>query len=125
MSKQSLTKNFTHIFGKANPPSEDFITATWDLLAQDGGRAMVPRLIRYMAERKANRERWVKPLVDAIVPIRLINGSEDPISGMHAADRFAEVVPQADIVHLSHAGHYPHVETPEAVLNAFFAFHGI
>ena len=84
---------------------------------------MIPRLIRYMEERRTHRKRWVRPLVNAVVPIRLINGSEDPISGKHAADRFAEVVPNADIVYLKNSGHYPHIETPDDVLKAFFEFH--
>ena len=113
----------TNIFSPAHPPTDEFIDETWRLTAEDGGLAMIPRLIRYMAERRTYRERWVTPLVDKIVPIRLIDGIDDPISGKHMADRFAEVVPDADVVYLPDSGHYPHVETPEAVLDAFFAFH--
>jgi pimeloyl-ACP methyl ester carboxylesterase len=47
--------------------------------------------------------------------IRLINGALDPVSGRHMAERFAELVPNADIVLLEEAGHYPHVEVPERV----------
>ncbi|WP_162847386.1 alpha/beta fold hydrolase [Sediminibacterium goheungense] len=46
------------------------------------------------------------------MPIRLINGIDDPISGKHLADRFAELFPNADIVLLKNCGHYLHVETP-------------
>ena len=34
-----------------------------------------------------------------------------------------ELVPEADVVMLGNVGHYPHVEDPAAVLEAFFAFH--
>lgn len=122
-SEKSLHKSFHNIFSEAHPPSDEFIHQTWELICHDNGKAMIPKLIQYMNERKVSRERWVKPLVDKIVPIRLINGVEDPISGTHAADRFAEVIPDADIVHLDNSGHYPHVETPEEVLNAFVEFH--
>jgi pimeloyl-ACP methyl ester carboxylesterase len=123
MSEKSLKKNFTKIFSKAHPPTEEFIRETWKLIVADNGRTMIPKLIRYITERRTYRERWVTPLVHAVVPIRLINGIVDPISGKHAADRFAEVVPNADIVFLENSGHYPHVETPELVLKAFFEFH--
>lgn len=123
MSEKSMKKSLTKVFSKAHPPTQAFLHETWKLVAENNGIAMLPRLIRYIEERKIYRERWVMPLVNMVVPIRLINGIEDPISGKHLADRFAEIIPQADIVLLENCGHYPHVETPEAVLNAFFAFH--
>ena len=63
------------------------------------------------------------PLEQAKIPLKLINGVLDPISGGHMADRFREVIPNADITLLDDAGHYPHVEKPEAVAEAFMAFH--
>jgi pimeloyl-ACP methyl ester carboxylesterase len=123
MSEKTLKKNFTRIFSDTHPPSDDFIRETWKLITHNNGRSMIPRLIRYMEERRRYRERWVTPLVKKVVPVKLINGIEDPISGQHAADRFAELIPDPDIAYLKHAGHYPHIETPDEVLKAFLAFH--
>ncbi|MFY0653706.1 MAG: alpha/beta hydrolase [Cyclobacteriaceae bacterium] len=123
MSEKSLKKSFTNIFSEAHPPTDEFVHEIWELTSSNNGLAMIPKLIKYMAERKTNRSRWVDPLANTVVPIRLINGIEDPISGKHAAGRFDEVVPNADIVLLMNSGHYPHVETPEEVVNAFFEFH--
>ncbi|WP_194774610.1 alpha/beta fold hydrolase [Pararhodonellum marinum] len=123
MSEKSLKKSFTKIFSKAHPPTNEFVHETWKLTSGNNGISMMPILIRYIEERRTNRERWVMPLVNGVVPIRLINGIEDPVSGKHAADRFAELVPNADIVLLENSGHYPHVETPKEVLKAFFEFH--
>ena len=123
MSEKSLKKSMTRIFSNAHPPTDEFIHETWKLIIENKGKSMIPKLIHYMAERKTNRERWVQPLVQNVVPLRLINGGEDPISGKHAAQRYAELVPHADVVYLENSGHYPHVETPQEVLKAFFAFH--
>jgi pimeloyl-ACP methyl ester carboxylesterase len=123
MSEKSLKKSFIKIFSKAHPPTDEFIRGTWKLIEENNGTDMIPKLIRYMTERRTYRERWIAPLVNAVVPIRLINGIEDPISGKHAADRFAAVIPNSDIIFLENSGHYPHVETPEPVLKAFFEFH--
>ncbi|MFT5771896.1 MAG: pimeloyl-ACP methyl ester carboxylesterase [Algoriphagus sp.] len=123
MSEKSLKKSLTKIFSKAHPPTDGFIHETWKLITENNGRAMIPKLIRYITERRIYRERWIAPLVDAVVPIRLINGIEDPISGKHAADHFAKVIPNADIIFLENSGHYPHVETPDLVVKAFFEFH--
>lgn len=123
MTEKSVAKSFNNIFSAQHPPTEEFIKDTWRLIISDNGRSMIPRLLKYLKERKTYRERWVRPLIEQIVPIRLINGGEDPISGRHMAKRFQELVPQSDVVLLENAGHYPHVETPQAVLDALFEFH--
>lgn len=123
MSKKSFAKNMRNVFSQSHPPSDEFIDETWNLIAERNGIAMIPRLIRYMQERRDNRDIWVQPLVDHVVPLLLINGIEDPISGQHMADRFKEVIPNAEVVLLEHSGHYPHVETPDDVLKAVFQFH--
>ncbi len=123
MSENAMKKSLIKVFSKAHPPSNEFLSETWKLLSNNNGIAMLPRLIRYIEERKIYRETWVMPLVKAVVPMRLINGIEDPVSGQHLADRFAELVPDADMVLLENCGHYPHVEMPEAVLKAFYEFH--
>lgn len=123
MSEKSMKKNLTKVFSKAHPPTNEFIQETWKLTSENNGILMLPRLIRYIKEREIYRERWVRPIINAVVPIRLINGIEDPISGKHVADRFDELVPHADIVLLKNCGHYPHVEMPQEVLQSFFDFH--
>lgn len=123
MSEKSMKKSLTKVFSEAHPPTNEFVYETWILTSENKGISMLPKLIHYIEERRIYRERWVRPLEKAVIPIRLINGIEDPISGKHAADRFAEVVPNADIVMVENSGHYPHVETPREVLKAFFEFH--
>ena len=85
---------------------------------------MMPRLIKYMQERQLYRERWVAPLENSTIPLRLINGIQDPVSGLHMASYYREIITDADVVLIEDAGHYPHVETPERVLEAMFDFYG-
>ena len=76
-----------------------------------------------MAERRAQRERWVGGLINSQCAIGLINGPADPISGRHAAERYKELVPHPWVYILEdHIGHYPHVEAPQAVLAAYDKF---
>ena len=56
------------------------------------------------------------------VPIRLINGAADPISGRHMAERYRELISKPDIFLLEKIGHYPQTEAPDEVLRAYFDF---
>jgi pimeloyl-ACP methyl ester carboxylesterase len=78
----------------------------------------MPKLIGYMAERREHRERWVGALCKTKVPVRLIDGLVDPISGAHMVARYRELVPNPDIVELPGVGHYPQLEAPDKVVTA-------
>jgi pimeloyl-ACP methyl ester carboxylesterase len=122
MSRRSLAKNMRRVFGAATPPDDELLDAFWQLLAQHDGRRVVPLLLRYIIERRQHRERWVDALQRARIPLKLIDGSADPISGRHMADRYRALVPRPDITLLEGIGHYPQCEAPEAVLQAYLAF---
>lgn len=123
MFKHTFTSNLTKVFSEAHPPSQVYLDTTWQLTSANNGLSMIPRLIHYMKERQVFRDRWVNPLVQNIIPLRLINGIEDPISGQHLADHYAKLIPNADIVLLQHTGHYPHIEQPHKVVQAVLEFH--
>lgn len=106
----------------AQPWPEGELAEAWQRLARDGGKAVMPRLLRYIAERRQHRERWVGALQQAGVPIALINGLDDPISGRSIVARWRELLPPAPVFELPGVGHYPQVEAPEAVLAAYRSF---
>ena len=79
--------------------------------------------MRYILDRREHRERWLAAMQRTAVPLRVINGPEDPVSGAHMVARYRELIPNPDTVSLPGIGHYPQVEAPQAVLDAFFDFH--
>jgi len=114
---------FASVFGPKTQPNINFLQDTYALLKINGGKLILPQLLKYMAERRANRERWVGALINSTCQIGLINGPADPISGNHAAERYKELVPQPWVYMLdAHIGHYPHVEAPKAVLKGYKQF---
>ncbi|MFT3924561.1 MAG: alpha/beta hydrolase [Myxococcales bacterium] len=121
MRKRDYARGMNRVFAK--PLSSALIDELWSLLMHQDGRRVLPNLLGYIAERRVNRERWVQPIIHPQVPIRLIDGTCDPVSGKTLVARFRELVTNADVVELPHVGHYPHVEDPAAVLQALFAFH--
>jgi pimeloyl-ACP methyl ester carboxylesterase len=123
MSRRSFGRSFAAIFGAQTQPSAQELDEFWELLSRDGGRRLMHRLIGYMPERIRHRERWVGALQRTRVPLRVIDGPDDPVSGAHMVARYRELVPDPDTVTLPGIGHYPQVEDPAGVLEAFFAFH--
>jgi pimeloyl-ACP methyl ester carboxylesterase len=121
-TRARLGANLKRIFGAHTPPDEAFIDGCWRLITTNDGRAIMHRLIGYIRERRVQRARWVGALIDSPVPLKLIDGAADPISGAHMAARYRELVPHADVTLLDGIGHYPQVEAPDAVLAAYFEF---
>lgn len=116
----SFRRNFDHIC--AQPLSESLLRDYWQLLCHNDGRLRLPQLIRYMSERRQFRSRWVGALQNASVPVRLVNGVEDPISGAHMVSRYRELITQPDVITLPGVGHYPQVEAADQVWEAALAF---
>jgi pimeloyl-ACP methyl ester carboxylesterase len=122
-SKRMFARNMTAIFGASTPPSAALIDELWTLLRHADGHKVLHRIIGYMAERRAHRDRWVGVLQRTKLPLRVIDGGADPVSGAHMVARYRELVPAPDTVELPAIGHYPQLEDPDGVLAAFLAFH--
>ncbi len=121
-SRDSIARTMRRIFGPDTPPDDALIDTFWSLMTTHDGTAVMHKLIRYMVERRVHRARWVGALQSARLPLKLIDGAADPISGAHMAARYRELVPAADITLLERIGHYPQVEAPAAVLAAYLEF---
>ncbi len=123
MNQKRFNKRFSEVFGPDTQPSAQELHDFWHLIELNQGQKVGHKLIRYMTERKVYRERWVGALQKASIPLRVIDGPFDPVSGRHMTVRYQELVPNPDVVLLENGiGHYPHVEDPEGVLKAFWEF---
>jgi pimeloyl-ACP methyl ester carboxylesterase len=121
--EKQFRRSFSAVFGANTRPDTRELHEFWQLVAHNGGNRIFHRLIRYMQERRDHRERWVGVLQKTVVPLRVICGADDPVSGAHMVRRYRELVPHPDCVTLPGIGHYPQVEDPPAVLHAVFEFH--
>ena len=121
-SERRFAAGFAEIFGPRTQPSPAELHTVWELNRHNDGLRVMPSLIRYLDERRTQRARWVGALQHSRVPLRFVNGPEDPVSGRHMAERYRELVPHPDVVLLDGIGHYPQLEAPERVLAAFLEF---
>lgn len=120
-TRKKLRASFDKIFGTRKPTEEE-MADFWELINYNGGKSAIPRLLQYMNERKCYRERWVTAMETTRVPVQMINGPTDPISGSHLAQAFAERNPRAEVHSLPGVGHYPQIEAPEKTVELYLGF---
>ena len=122
MNKQKFANNLVTIFGKNTPPTTQVIDTLWELLVYKGGLAVMPKLISYIKQRQQNRERWVGAIINSNIPLTFIAGAEDPISGKHMIEHYKKLIPNARVQEFVGLGHYPQVENPDAITQAYLSF---
>ncbi|OIN44632.1 alpha/beta hydrolase [Pseudomonas azotoformans] len=120
--RNALANSFSQIFGPNTRPSESALDDFWSLIDCNDGTRILHKLIAYIPQRRRLRERWVAAMQHTDVPLRVIDGEIDPISGAHMVARYHELVPHADTVLLANIGHYPQIEAPVQVLKHYLAF---
>lgn len=122
ITKQKFATNLQKIFGPNTQPTPETIDTLWQLLSYNNGLRVMHKLINYIPQRKEHRERWVGAITDSLIPIKLIAGAKDPISGQHMIDRYRKLIPNANITTMPMLGHYPQIENAAAITKAYLAF---
>lgn len=88
------------------------------LVCHSDGDRLLPRLIRYIEERRANEARFTGAIETHPAPLSVLWGPEDPIAVAAMADRLVAARPDAELRWIDGAGHYPQIEDPVAYLAA-------
>ncbi|OBG91298.1 alpha/beta hydrolase [Mycobacterium sp. E136] len=122
LSRKVLESTINEMFGPNTKPSRELMTRFHEILEFNDGKRVLHKVGRFLADRYTHRNRWVRAMRQTAVPMRLIDGPIDPNSGAHMARRYAEVIPEADVVMLADdIGHWPQLEAPQEVLRHFLA----
>ncbi len=120
--KSAFKKAMAKMFGVNTQPGEDDLDIWFEQLEYKDGRHALYGLNKAILERAVYRDRLVVPLQQNLVPMLLLNGADDPNSGAHMAQRYRELVPNAQVIELARIGHWPMWEAPEAVFSACHQF---
>jgi len=122
LSRRLMEPTLREMFGPNTKPTQHMMVVFNQILDYNDGRRVLHKVGRFISDRYAHRNRWVRAMRETSVPMRLIDGPIDPNSGAHMARRYAEVIPDADVVMLADdIGHWPQLEAPGAVLKHFLA----
>jgi pimeloyl-ACP methyl ester carboxylesterase len=122
LSRRLLEPTLREMFGPNTKPTRQMMDVFNQILDYHDGRRVLHKVGRFINDRYTHRNRWVRAMRQTAVPMRLIDGPVDPNSGAHMARRYAEVIPNPDVVMLADdIGHWPQLEAPDAVLTHFLA----
>ncbi len=119
----SITQSLRDTFSPGTPAvpegwPEDPVPASAAQVVHDGGHRVLPRLIRYIEERRANERRFTGAIETDPSPLHIVWGLDDPIAVPSMVDSLLAARPDATATRLEGVGHYPMVEAPERFLGA-------
>ena len=97
---------------------DDLLAATVEQIMRDGGHLVLPRLIRYIEERRRNQTRFTGAIESDPSPLHIVWGLDDPIAVPSMVDTLRAARPDATVDLLERVGHYPMVEAPARFLAA-------
>lgn len=92
--------------------SDDDLRTAAELIVLNGGNRLLPRLIRYLQERRVHEARWTGAIERHPAPLTVLWGDLDPIAVWPMAERLQAARPDATVVRLEGIGHYPMLEDP-------------
>jgi pimeloyl-ACP methyl ester carboxylesterase len=117
VTAETITRSLRETFSPAAslPPSgsvDDLMAATVEQVMREDGHLLLPRLIRYIEERRANEARFTGAIESHPSPLHVVWGMDDPIAVPSMVDTLLAARPEASVVRLDGVGHYPMVEAP-------------
>jgi len=87
-------------------------------VVRSDGQLLLPRLIRYIEERRANERRFTGAIETDPSPLHVVWGLDDPVAVPSMVDTLVAARPDATAIRLEGVGHYPMVEAPQRFLDA-------
>jgi pimeloyl-ACP methyl ester carboxylesterase len=119
----SLRATFSQRTRPVPPPwTEDPAAPAAAQIVHDEGQRVLPRLIRYIEERRANERRFTGAIEADPSPLHVLWGLDDPIAVPTMVDTLVAARPSATAARLADVGHYPMVEAPARFLDAVLPF---
>lgn len=120
--KDAFGRTLRGLFAKHSPPDGALVDDFWTLLDYGDGRRVTHATGALWRERMKLQDRLLGALLRSPAPLRLINGGADPNSGQHMMNAFLRWQPDADVVSIADAGHWPQIERPVEVATSAHQF---
>jgi len=111
-SGETLVEALRATLSPRSPVARGELEAAAELIATNGGDTLLPRLIRYIEDRRQKESRYTGAIEGHPSPLAIVWGTDDPIAVVDMASRLHSVRPESSLVMLQGVGHYPMLESP-------------
>jgi pimeloyl-ACP methyl ester carboxylesterase len=112
LDAESIQAGLAATFRPASMVPDDELVAQWELISRNDGHRMLPRLIRYIEERRRDEARYTGAIETHPSPLHVVWGVDDPIAVVAMTDTLRAARPDAVVELLDGVGHYPMIESP-------------
>jgi len=111
----ALTPGLTATFAPEHLPAAEVLDTMEELIRWKSGDRLLPRIIRYIEERRRHQSRWTAGLVENTGPLTVLWGALDPIAVPAMVDRLRTLRPSTRVETWRDVGHWPSLEVPDRV----------
>ncbi len=120
-TERLFRSQFAGLFSERHPISAAELDDQWALIRAGGGDRLGDRLIHYIVERERYTGRWHGALRDWPGALALAWGMQDPVATVRVLEAVRGLRPSVPVAELAELGHYPQIESPQAVARALRA----
>jgi pimeloyl-ACP methyl ester carboxylesterase len=121
MLEFSLTATLAPAQSPSSNPDPADVRAAAEAVAHGEGTRLLPRLIRYLDDRRDSEDRYTGAIESHPTPLGIVWGDADPIAVIDMARHLAARRSDARLTELAGVGHYPMIEAPDAFAAAVLA----
>ena len=112
LDSASIQAGLAATFSPSSSVSDTELEAQWELIARHDGHRLLPRLIRYIEERRRDESRYTGAIETHPSPLHVVWGVDDPIAIVAMTERLRAARPDTTVDLLDGVGHYPMIEAP-------------
>lgn len=109
---ESLAEGLAGVCHPDHRPGEDELAAMVAAIEHHDGHLLLPRLIRYLDDRRRAEERYTGAIEQHPGPLQILWAQQDPVAVAAMGERLARRAPGAVLHRLDGFAHYPMVEDP-------------
>lgn len=121
-NQKKFNRSLRNVFAERHVPDAATLSAYWQLLSLQHGHKQLHKLNFFLKDRKVHGKRWASAWQNSPIPIRYLAGEDDPMYGKEVLQSLKAISSHQDIHSIQSAGHFPHIETPEEVLQRLSEF---
>jgi pimeloyl-ACP methyl ester carboxylesterase len=118
LDRDTVMAGVAATFSPASTVDEEELAAQWEMISWRDGQLLLPRLIRYVEERRRSEGRLTGAIEHHPAPLVVAWGTDDPIAVPAMVERLVGRRGDTQAHLLEGVGHYPMVEAPDRLIAA-------